>query len=148
MRRIADSIGRGIPGARVSPSTLHGENCVTKLIVRADGVQIKIEVTPVLRGCVYEPAIRSVSALVENRLKLLEIQVVNFRTFMRAKVWRPSTASTRAICLTCGICWREALTITCETLSSTFSATIDRWQKSLHRRASTFRRSSPEASTA
>src|SRR5262245_27074484 len=31
----------------------------------ADRVQIKIEVTPVLRGCVYEPAVKPVSARVE-----------------------------------------------------------------------------------
>jgi hypothetical protein len=66
MRRIAGSIGRGIPGARVNSITLQGENCVAKLIVRADAVQVKIEVTPVLRGCVHEPAIRSVSAAVED----------------------------------------------------------------------------------
>ena len=70
MRRIADAISRGIPGARVGPSRLKGENCVTKLIVRADDAQIKIEVTPVLRGCVYEPAVKSVSARVEDRIRL------------------------------------------------------------------------------
>src|ERR1022692_5312104 len=48
MRRIADAISRGIPGARVGASKPKGEDCVTKLIVQADDVQIKIEVTPVL----------------------------------------------------------------------------------------------------
>jgi hypothetical protein len=86
MRRIAVSIGRGIPGARVSPGTLPGENCVTKLIVRADAVQIKIEVTPVLRGCVYEPAIRSVSAPVEDQFGFAEIQVVSFPDLYAGKI--------------------------------------------------------------
>ena len=58
MRRIAQLVRKGIRGARVSPSQLPGEDCVTKLLVEADGAQIKIEVTPVLRGCVYEPAVR------------------------------------------------------------------------------------------
>lgn len=86
MRRIADAIGSGIPGARVSPSTLQGENCVTKLIVRADGVQIKIEVTPVLRGCVYESATRSVSARVEDQFGFAEIQVVSFPDLYAGKI--------------------------------------------------------------
>lgn len=62
MRRMSASIARGTPGARVTPMALQGEDCITRLLVRADGVQIKIEVTPVLRGCVYEPSTRSVSA--------------------------------------------------------------------------------------
>src|ERR1700676_994177 len=52
MRRIADAIGRGIPGARVNTGVVAAENCVNRLIVSAGGVQIKIEVTPVMRGCV------------------------------------------------------------------------------------------------
>jgi hypothetical protein len=86
MRRIAGSIGRGIPAARVSPGALQGENCITKLIVRAGGVQIKIEVTPVLRGCVYEPAIRSVSAPVEDQFGFAEIQVVSFPDLYAGKI--------------------------------------------------------------
>ena len=86
MRRIASRIGRSIPGARVSPSALRGENCVAKLIVHADGVQIKIEVTPVLRGCVYEPSSRSVSARVEDRFGFAEIQVVSFPDLYAGKI--------------------------------------------------------------
>jgi predicted nucleotidyltransferase component of viral defense system len=86
MRRIADAIGHGIRGARVSPSTLQRENCVTKLIVQADGVQIKIEVTPVLRGCVYEPAIKSVSRRVEDRFGFAEIQIVSFADLYAGKI--------------------------------------------------------------
>ena len=59
MTRIARRIEGGIPGARITTS--RADNAVTKLIVRADFVQIKIEVTPVLRGTVYQPERRSVS---------------------------------------------------------------------------------------
>ncbi|WP_039856925.1 nucleotidyl transferase AbiEii/AbiGii toxin family protein, partial [Novosphingobium pentaromativorans] len=44
MLRIAKRIEKGIRGARVHASRSAGENIVTKLIVRADEVQIKIEV--------------------------------------------------------------------------------------------------------
>ena len=39
---------------------------MTKLFVRSEGVQILIEVTPVLRGCVYQPETRSVVPTVER----------------------------------------------------------------------------------
>ena len=86
MRRIARTIGRGIPGARVSPSRPKGENCITKLLVQADGVQIKVEVTPVLRGCVYEPSTRSVSTRVEDQFGFAEIQVVSFPDLYAGKI--------------------------------------------------------------
>jgi len=86
MRRIAGGIGRGIAGARVSLTAIQREKCVTKLIVRADGVQIKIEVTPVARGCVYPPAVRSVSPRVEDEFGFAEIQVVSFPDLYAGKI--------------------------------------------------------------
>lgn len=50
MRRIAKKIESGVPGVRVNASAPKGANGITKLVVRADNAQIKIEVTPVLRG--------------------------------------------------------------------------------------------------
>jgi hypothetical protein len=86
MRRIASSIETGIRGARVSRSELQGENCITKLFIRANDVQIKIEVTPVLRGCVYEPATMSVSPRAEDEFGFAEIQVVSFPDLYAGKI--------------------------------------------------------------
>lgn len=86
MGRIANAISRGISGAGVGPSRLKDKNCVTKLIVRADDAQIKIEVTPVLRGCVYEPAVRSVSPRVEDEFGFAEIQIVSFADLYAGKI--------------------------------------------------------------
>jgi hypothetical protein len=86
MGRIGDDIARSIPGARVSPSVLRDEACVTKLIVRADGVQMKIEVTPVLRGCVYAPEVRSVCPRVEDEFGFAQIQVVSFADLYAGKL--------------------------------------------------------------
>jgi hypothetical protein len=66
MKRIADRIRKTIPGARVAQTALRPENAVYKLLPRVAGVQIKIEVTPVLRGCVYDPELRAVSPAVEE----------------------------------------------------------------------------------
>jgi hypothetical protein len=52
MKRIAGRIRASVKGAKVAESRPANENVTTKLIARADSVQTKIEVTPVLRGCV------------------------------------------------------------------------------------------------
>jgi predicted nucleotidyltransferase component of viral defense system len=76
MSRIAASLKASIKGAGVTEGKVDGT--VTKLLVRADGVQTKVEVTPVLRGCVYEPVVRAVSEAVEDAFGFAEIQVVSF----------------------------------------------------------------------
>src|SRR5436190_23586890 len=53
MRRIGDRIMRAVAGARSTPS-LSNEGTAIRLLVRAGSAQIKVEVTPVLRGCVFE----------------------------------------------------------------------------------------------
>ena len=86
MKRIAAAIEHGVHGAKVNASAPKGEKGITKLIVRADGAQIKIEVTPVLRGCVYDPEIRSVSARVEEEFGFAEMQVVSFQDLYGGKI--------------------------------------------------------------
>lgn len=86
MKRIAAAIEHGVPGAKVNASAPKGEKGITKLIVRGDGAQIKIEVTPVLRGCVYEPEVRSVSARVEEEFGFAEMLVVSFPDLYGGKI--------------------------------------------------------------
>ena len=68
LRRIADRIRVNINQAQITETRFEGE--VTKLLVRADGVQIKIEVTPVLRGCVFEPELRGRRADGRRQIRL------------------------------------------------------------------------------
>ena len=86
LRRIGERITDGLPGARVHEGRLHDENTVNKLIVRMEGVQVKVEVTPVLRGSVYEPELRSVSPRVEDAFGFAEIQVVSFADLYAGKL--------------------------------------------------------------
>ena len=84
MTQIAGRIEKGIKGAQIARS-LH-EGAVTKLLVREGRVQIKIEVTPVLRGCVFEPELRRVSQAVEERFGFAEIQAVSFPDLYAGKI--------------------------------------------------------------
>jgi predicted nucleotidyltransferase component of viral defense system len=86
MRRIAKKIESGVPGARVNASAPKGENGITKLVVRADRAQIKIEVTPVLRGCAYEPTVRQVSSRVEAEFGFAEMPIVSFADLYAGKI--------------------------------------------------------------
>lgn len=86
MKRIARQVRSAIPGAQVSETPLHPEGAVNKLVVRADGVQIKIEVTPVLRGCVYGASTRSVSPVVEETIGYAETGVVSFADLYGGKI--------------------------------------------------------------
>lgn len=84
MMRIAGRVRKGIKGAHVHES--RHENAVTKLVVREAGVQIKIEVTPVLRGSAYEPEVRAVSPAVEAMFGFAEMQVVSFADLYAGKI--------------------------------------------------------------
>ncbi len=84
MTRIAGRIRKGIKGAQAHES--RHENAVTKLVVREGGVQIKIEVTPVLRGSAYDPETRAVSPAVEAMFGFAEMQVVSFADLYAGKI--------------------------------------------------------------
>jgi predicted nucleotidyltransferase component of viral defense system len=86
MKRIAGRVTASVPGAHVTETVLRPEGAVTKLVVRAAGVQTKIEVTPVLRGCVYEPEVRPVSPAVEDAFGFAEIRVVSFADLYGGKI--------------------------------------------------------------
>jgi predicted nucleotidyltransferase component of viral defense system len=84
LKRISGRIRSTLPGARVTETKV--EDRVTKLLVRANNVQIKIEVTPVLRGCVYDPELLAVSDAVEDAFGFAEIKVVSFADLYAGKI--------------------------------------------------------------
>jgi len=86
LKRIAARIGRRFPGAQINRTEVLPEKTITKLLVRHDGAQVKIEVTPVLRGCVYEPDLRAVWPSVEALFGFAEIRVVSFADLYAGKI--------------------------------------------------------------
>src|SRR5262249_49852241 len=86
MLRIAARISKTLKGAQITKTPLNPEKAIVKLTVRHDNVQVKIEVTPVLRGCVFTPEIRSVSPIVESAYGFAEIQVVSFADLYAGKL--------------------------------------------------------------
>lgn len=86
MKRIAGRITVGLSGSRVQEAALENEAAVNKLFVRDGDVQVKIEVTPVARGCVHEPEGRRVSQRVEEGYGFAENQIVSFADLYAGKI--------------------------------------------------------------
>jgi predicted nucleotidyltransferase component of viral defense system len=84
MKRIAGKIKAILPDAHIAETNT--ENTVVKLTVRSQGVQIKIEVTPVLRGCVFEPEMMSVKPAVEDAFGFAEARIVSFADLYAGKI--------------------------------------------------------------
>lgn len=84
--RIATRVETSIARVRVQSSRSRTDNVVTKLVVRVDNVQINIEVTPVLRGCVFDPEPRDVSSAVEDRFGFATARVVSFADLYAGKI--------------------------------------------------------------
>lgn len=86
MKRMAEAIRKALPQSKVTPAPLDREPAVAKLLVREADVQVKVEVTPVTRGCVYEPEVRSVSPKVEEQFGYAEARLVSFPDLYGGKI--------------------------------------------------------------
>jgi len=71
----------------ITESAPRSQNEITKLVVRTKGrIQIKIEVTPVLRGCVYDPVNMTVAQKTEDEFGFAEINVLSFADIYAGKI--------------------------------------------------------------
>lgn len=75
--QLADMLQKKIPGSIADSVMLKETGTACKLLIRHTGVQIKMEVTPVLRGTVYPPERRSVMSAVEDEFGYAEVQLVS-----------------------------------------------------------------------
>lgn len=84
LKRIADAIGRGLPGA---VATVQGNrDDELRILVRSAHAQIKIEVSPVLRGTVHPPLARDVVPLVEEEFGFASMAVVSLPDLYGGKI--------------------------------------------------------------
>lgn len=87
LSRIAGRI-KGTDGrVTITSSAPKGQSEINKLVVRTpDRVQIKVEVTPVLRGCVYDPVMTMISGKAEDEFGFAEINVLSFADLYAGKI--------------------------------------------------------------
>jgi hypothetical protein len=83
LARIAQKIRKALPDGIVT----EGANASgTLILVRQGNAQIKIEVTPVLRGTVHPVELRTVRPIVEEQYGFAEIQAVSFADLYAGKL--------------------------------------------------------------
>ena len=79
LKRIARRIKTTDGSMNITESAPRTQKAINKLVIRTrHRTQIKIEVTPVLRGCVYDPVIMNVTEQVEDQFGYAQIQVLSF----------------------------------------------------------------------
>ena len=87
LMRIGDRIKRADPAMVVTSSAPGTQTQNNRLVARTrERVQIKIEVTPVLRGCVYAPVMMGVSEKTEDRFGFAEINTLSFADLYAGKI--------------------------------------------------------------
>lgn len=84
MKRIKAAALAELPGARVTENIHDG--AILRLLVIAEGTQVKIEVSPVLRGVVHEPSTIPVTEAVEEAFGFAETSVVSFEDLFAGKL--------------------------------------------------------------
>ncbi|NQW22391.1 MAG: nucleotidyl transferase AbiEii/AbiGii toxin family protein [SAR202 cluster bacterium] len=86
LKEISEKVKGGLPNIQIHEGVLLPEKTVDKLYVRNLEAQIKVEVNPVLRGCVYDPETRAVSSRVSDLFGFAEMQVVSFNDLYAGKI--------------------------------------------------------------
>jgi len=99
--RIAQKIRKAIPDSVVTDSANAGG---TLVLVRQRNAQIKIEVTPVLRGTVHPVELRTVRPIVEGNSALLKSKSFRLPTSTRENWLLHWTDSILGICSTFNTC--------------------------------------------
>lgn len=84
LRRIAEDIVRRVGGSKVAANR-SVEGHVERLYVQL-GATVKVEVSPVLRGVVFAPEMRSVSPVVEDRFGFVSARVVSLPDLYAGKI--------------------------------------------------------------
>lgn len=83
--RIREDLQRSLRGVTVQRIAGGGNND-TRVLVRQGGAEIKIETSPVSRGTVHPPEVRSVTDVVADTFGFAEMQVVSFEDLFGGKL--------------------------------------------------------------
>lgn len=87
LRRIAASMQAADSSIQITESHPKSQPTIDKLFIRSkDQVQIKVEVNPVLRGCVGEPEEKAIAEKAEDQFGFAEIKVLPFADLYAGKI--------------------------------------------------------------
>jgi predicted nucleotidyltransferase component of viral defense system len=87
LRRVGERIESVMRGIRITESAPATQPTINKLVLSTpQRVQVKIEVTPVLRGCVYDPELMTIGSKAEDQFGFAEINVLSFADLFAGKI--------------------------------------------------------------
>ena len=85
LTRISKRIQKALPASKII-EVFKDKHDAMRLIVSHQGTQIKIELSPVLRGTVYKPILMSVCEKVEDEFGFAEVPVVSLEDLYAGKI--------------------------------------------------------------
>ena len=86
LKSMGDAIVARLPNAKIQYSQMNRTRHINRLIVEADRAVVKIELSPVLRGTVYEPAFMRITRTAEKAFGFAEVRVVSFEDLFAGKM--------------------------------------------------------------
>ena len=86
LKRIEEGIRQGLPGAEITHAFLSDTKWCIRLTVHHGGSQVKIEVTPVLRGSVHDPMEKELSPTAAQRFGYVKMQLLSFEDLYGGKI--------------------------------------------------------------
>ena len=86
MRRVKEHIKSTLRGSDVSETLLSGTDKCIRLRVKREDVQVKIEITPVLRGSIHAAVIQSLSPKTIDTFGSSEMQLLSFEDLYGGKL--------------------------------------------------------------
>jgi len=85
-RSLKDDLTELLPGSHVTGSELAGTKTVYKLLTQLGNTQVKIEISPVMRGVVEEPIQLETSAQTQDVFGYASVPVVSFNDLYAGKL--------------------------------------------------------------
>lgn len=86
LKRVSERLRSVDPSTRVTESASASQNTINKLFVRSAGVQVKIEVNPVLRGCVNATELMEICERGEDQFGYVQINTMSFADLFAGKI--------------------------------------------------------------
>ncbi|MEA5033318.1 MAG: nucleotidyl transferase AbiEii/AbiGii toxin family protein [Sphaerochaeta sp.] len=86
LRSLGNAIIAQIGDAKIQYSTLNRTEYVNRLIIEVRRAVVKVELSPVLRGTVYEPAVMRITRTAEDVFGFAEVPLVSFEDLFAGKM--------------------------------------------------------------
>lgn len=86
LKGLGDTVIARIPGAKITYASLNHTEYINRLFIEAGRAVVKVELSPVLRGTVFEPTVMRISKNAEEIFGFAETPVVSFEDLFAGKL--------------------------------------------------------------